>query len=73
MGPQPFGEWLYQAWGVPWRENDINARLKRMREAQYAPFLIAFFPRPRQPSLEWKHLFSYEGSGPDRHQRPEVY
>ena len=19
MGPQPFGEWLYQAWGVPWR------------------------------------------------------
>jgi hypothetical protein len=34
MGPQPFGDWLYQAWGVPWRENDINARLKTMTEAQ---------------------------------------
>lgn len=42
MGPQPFGEWLYQAWGVPWREDDINARLKTMTEAEYIPFLRAF-------------------------------
>src|SRR5579884_1433032 len=43
MGPQRFGEWLYQAWGVPWRENDINARLRTMTEAEYAPLLTAFF------------------------------
>ena len=43
MGPQPFGEWLYQAWGVPWRENDINARLKTMTAQDYAPLLLAFF------------------------------
>jgi hypothetical protein len=42
MGPQSFGEWLYQAWGVPWRENDINARLKTMTVEEYAPFLVAF-------------------------------
>lgn len=43
MGPQPFGEWLYQAWGVPWRENDVNTRLKTMTEKEYAPLLRAFF------------------------------
>jgi hypothetical protein len=43
MGPQPFGEWLYQAWGVPWRENDVNARLKTMTVEEYTPFLVAFF------------------------------
>jgi hypothetical protein len=43
MGPQPFGEWLYQAWGVPWRENDVNVRLKTMTEEEYAPLLAAFF------------------------------
>jgi len=43
MGPQPFGEWLYQAWGVPWRENDVNVRLKTMTEEDYAPLLAAFF------------------------------
>src|SRR5262249_41772458 len=42
MGPQPFGEWLYQAWGVPWRENDVNVRLKTMTVEEYAPFLVAF-------------------------------
>ncbi len=42
MGPQPFGEWLYQAWGVPWREDDVNSRLKAMTEAEYLPLLRAF-------------------------------
>lgn len=36
MGPnQPIGEWLYQAWSVPWRNNDIHQRLKKVTAAEY--------------------------------------
>jgi len=32
---RPFGEWLYQAWGVPWRSDDIHTRLKAITPAEY--------------------------------------
>ena len=35
MGPEPLGVWLYQAWGVPWREGDIHERLKNTSRAEY--------------------------------------
>jgi hypothetical protein len=57
MGPQPFGEWLYQAWGVPWREHDVNARLKTMTEKEYAPLLLAFLRGGGNPRWNGSILF----------------
>ncbi len=42
MGPEPFGMWLYEAWGVPWRKDDINERLKTLTESEYAAPRTAF-------------------------------
>lgn len=63
MGPQPFGEWLYQAWGVPWRENDINARLKSMTEAEYVPLLAAFLRSGGNP--RWNGSIFFPTKIPD--------
>src|SRR5262245_17327016 len=41
MGPEPLGSWLYQAYGVPWRDNDIHQRLKSVTSAQYGALLAA--------------------------------
>ncbi len=35
MGSESFGVWLYQAYGVPWRKDDIHERVKTMSEAEY--------------------------------------
>ncbi len=35
MGTESFGTWLYQAYGVPWKEDDIHERVKAMSEADY--------------------------------------
>ena len=35
MGEESFGVWLYQAYGVPWRKDDIHERVKAMTEADY--------------------------------------
>ena len=35
MGPENFGNWLYQAYGAPWRKDDIHERVKAMSEAEY--------------------------------------
>ena len=35
MGSESFGIWLYQAYGVPWRKDDIHERVKSMSEAEY--------------------------------------
>jgi hypothetical protein len=32
---QPIGEWLYQAWSVPWRKDDIHQRLKTVTAKEY--------------------------------------
>ena len=63
MGPQPFGEWLYQAWGVPWRPNDINARLKTMTVEEYTPFLVAFLHSGGNP--RWNGSIFFPAKIPD--------
>jgi mono/diheme cytochrome c family protein len=35
MGDESFGAWLYQAYGVPWKQEDIHERMKTMPEAEY--------------------------------------
>jgi len=35
MGAEPLGTRLYQAYGVPWRKDDINERVKTLSEAEY--------------------------------------
>jgi hypothetical protein len=50
MAAGVFGARLYQAWGVPWRKNDIHQRLRTLNEAEYEPMRVGFtqsggFPR----------------------------
>jgi hypothetical protein len=40
MGDEPFGMWLYRAFGVPWAKDDIHERLKTMTPAEL-PGLLA--------------------------------
>ena len=35
MGSDSFGMWLYQAYGVPWKKDDVHERAKTMTEAEY--------------------------------------
>jgi hypothetical protein len=41
MGPEPLGSWLYQAYGVPWRKDDINERLKTANLVEYKALISA--------------------------------
>jgi hypothetical protein len=41
MGPTPLGSWLYQAYGVPWRPDDGNERLKTLTGAAYQDYIGA--------------------------------
>jgi hypothetical protein len=41
LGPESFGMWLYQAYGVPWRKDDIHERVKTMSEAEYNSWIDA--------------------------------
>lgn len=42
MGSASFGAWLYQAYGVPWRKDDINERTRSMTEAERAALQLPF-------------------------------
>lgn len=42
MGSEPFGTWLYRAFGVPWIQDDINERLKAMAVPEFAALNSAF-------------------------------
>ena len=41
MGDEPFGMWLYRAFGVPWAKDDIHERLKTMTPADLPGLLAA--------------------------------
>jgi mono/diheme cytochrome c family protein len=41
MGPESLGVWLYQAYGVPWRKDDIHEQLKAVTPAQYSELVVA--------------------------------
>jgi hypothetical protein len=35
MGNEPLGMWLYRAYGVPWRQDDIHERVKTIAKPEY--------------------------------------
>jgi len=41
MGPEPFGMWLYRAFGVPWDTTDVNAGVKTMTEPEFRAWFTA--------------------------------
>jgi hypothetical protein len=63
MGAQPFGASLYQAFGVPWREDDINQQLKAMTQAQYSVPRAAF--ARSGGVLRWNGSLYYPAKIPD--------
>jgi hypothetical protein len=40
MGSGALGDWLYQAWGVPWLKDDPNLRLKNLTPAEYNALVV---------------------------------
>jgi hypothetical protein len=42
MGAEPFGLWLYRAYGVPWKKDDVNERLKTLTKSEYEELDLAF-------------------------------
>jgi hypothetical protein len=41
MGSEPLGAWLSQAYGVPWKKDDVNDRLKTFTRSDYQAYLAA--------------------------------
>jgi hypothetical protein len=63
MGPEPFGLWLYRAFGVPWKTDDINERLKTVSAEEYAALNIAFRRGGGLP--RWNGSLYYPAKVPD--------
>jgi hypothetical protein len=57
MGAGTLGSWLYQAYGVPWLNNDPNQRLKSIRESEFSALVAAernggaIYAMEREPAL----------------------
>jgi hypothetical protein len=63
MAQEPVGQWLYRAYGVPWKKDDANERLKTLTKADYEELDIAYrasggFPR-------WNGSIYYPAKIPD--------
>lgn len=59
----PFGSSLYQAYGVPWRSNDMNAKVKTMTEAQRSALQL---PLARAGAVvRWNGSLFYPAKIPD--------
>jgi Di-haem oxidoreductase, putative peroxidase len=41
MGPEPLGTWIYQAYGVPWKKDDINELLRIVTRPEYEAHIVA--------------------------------
>ncbi len=63
MGPEPLGMWLYRAYGVPWRKNDDNERVKAITRAEYAAFGSAIVRGGGVP--RWNGSLYYPAKIPD--------
>jgi hypothetical protein len=63
MGPEPLGVWLFQAWGVPWREGDIHQRLKNISPAEYDRLRRNFTRSGSAP--RWNGSIFYPAKTPD--------
>lgn len=63
MGPDPLGMWLYQSYGVPWINDEIQERLKTATRADYIALLAAFGRSGGIP--RWNGSLFYPAKIPD--------
>jgi mono/diheme cytochrome c family protein len=62
MGDEPFGMWLYRAFGVPWAKDDIHERLRTMTPARTSGLLAAV---PAGAIPRWNGSLFYPVKVPD--------
>ena len=63
MGKAPFGEWLFQAYGVPWGDDAGSEGCKRMTEAEFRPLRDAYSRSGAIP--RWNGSLLYPVKTPD--------
>jgi hypothetical protein len=63
MGREPVGMWLYRAYGVPWKSNDVHERLKSFTQDQYEELDTAF--RSSGGLARWNGSLYYPAKVPD--------
>jgi hypothetical protein len=63
MGDSALGDWLYQAYGVPWLRNDPNARLKDVTAVELASLIAAY--RCSGGVIRWNGSLLYPAKIPD--------
>lgn len=63
MGSEPIGMWLYRAFGVPWKPDDTNARLKTVTQAEYDALVTAGARGGALP--RWNGSLYYPAKVPD--------
>lgn len=63
MGADSIGMWLYSAYGVPWRANDLHERLKTFTQDQYEELDTAF--RSSGGIARWNGSLYYPAKVPD--------
>ncbi len=63
MGAEPIGKWLYQAYGVPWKQNDANERLKSVTQDEYEALDLAH--RTSGGLVRWNGSLLYPAKIPD--------
>ena len=63
MGDEPVGMWLYRAYGVPWKRDDIHERLKTFTQDQYDEVDTAF--RSSGGIARWNGSLYYPAKVPD--------
>ncbi len=63
MGPESLGMWLYSAYGVPWRKDDVNERVKALTRAEYNALITAFTRAGAVP--RWNGSLYYPAKMPD--------
>jgi hypothetical protein len=63
MGPEPLGTWFYQAYGMPWKKDDVNERLKTLTAAEYQAYLAAY--SLGAANTRWNGSIFYPSKVPD--------
>ena len=62
-GDSPIGDWLYQAYGVPWLQDDPNARLKNVTMEEFEALAAAY--RASGGVIRWNGSLLYPAKLPD--------
>ena len=63
MGPEPVGMWLYRAYGVPWRADDVHERLRTFTQDEYDELDTA--SRSSGGIARWNGSLYYPAKVPD--------